>query len=603
MAVNRQMSFGNSVLPELQKMLAPKIDHQMYSHYGHSENLLEGMRECYEERKFCDVTLVVGNKKIEAHKIVLSSFSDYFKGLIDYRWSNKIHDEIIIEDFDEETLKAVLNFAYTGRVDVNRENVLKLLTAGDFLQLDFVKESCAVFLQSSVNTENCLLMLATACKFNVADLEDFILEFIGNNYYGISRHEHFQDLPSELLAKLLRSETLIVDKEQAFLPAVLEQELYVLESVLKYISHQPENIRDEISFELLQSIRLLLLPTLRLEKLLKDELVSGSVETKRLVTKAVDAKATITDCNASTAKREDSANLPDIFSKKREATKARARWYKIHFPHHIGQRRLWFDDYELASGDGTYLNGMKVWSSSAHDAYMYICGIQLFYSNGATSVYGTHDTDDVEEFHLEEGERIVKATVGSAWALTFFTFDTSKGRKLGPLGDNSWGHDVFTEESGPYGFLAYMRGSVADANDGKLRIVKFSLMWREFALNGPYADDEIEEHGEVESLYYDSDSAYVLNPELLEGADDLFHDLHGGVDRDDRDDDPDDDRIGNRDAVPGENRIDNYDRDDNYDDNHDGDRDAVPGDDRADDRDAIPDDHRDNNRDAVPDES
>ncbi len=528
MAVNRQMSMGNSVLVELQNMLPSEIEQRKYARYVHAENLLQSIYECYQEGKFCDVTLIVGSEaQIKAHKVVLSSCSEYFKGLLDLRWNKSEQDAIVIQDFDVETLKSVLKFAYTGELEVNRGNVLKLLTAGDFLQMDFIKESCGIFLQPTVNLENCLLLLATANKFNAVMLVNVVVEYIANNYYSVSQSENFLQLPVELLIEVLQSESLIVDKGEKFLALIAEQERYVLESVLNYISHQAEVLRARSTIELLKNVRLLLLPASSLDSLVKNEHVSSCFEAKNLVANAL-GNLNATDSTATTTDAGDEKMLPDFCAKQREATKARARWYKIHLPYHAGGKKVWFDDYEIAGGDETYLTGMKLWMALAYkdddddDDKMYICGMKLFYSNGATSLYGSHDTDHVQEFHLEEGERIVKATVCSAWTLTKFTFHTSKDRELGPFGDSTWGDSVFTEEPGPYGFLGYMRGSVVDTDSGVLFFSKFSLIWKEFMLRGPYDAVFEEEHEEVQSLDYDSDSQYILHPELLDSDDGDF---------------------------------------------------------------------------------
>lgn len=512
MAVSRQMSCGNSVLMDLQDMLACGTDEQKYKHCSHADNLLKTMYECYEEGKFCDVTLTVGSEKINAHKVVLISCSEYFKKLLDLRWNKSDHDTIVIKDFDVNTFKSMLNFAYTGEIKVHRDNVLKLLSAGDFLHLDFIKESCSAFLKSAVNLENCLLLLATASKFNARDLVSFVTEYIANNYHSISQGANFPELPVILLTKVLQSESLIVDKGQMFLPPVTEQERYVLESVFKYISHQQENVRAEITDELLKNIRLVLLPASCLVKLLTNKYVSSCSKTRNLVAETLES---FTEANAT----NDECN--NIRAKQRKATKAQATVYNIHYPYHLRLiKKLWFDDRELAAGDETHLTGMKIWTSlfPNNSGKTHICGVKLFYSNGATSLYGTHDVDDVEEFHLEDGERIIKATVGSSITLVNFTFHTSKDRELGPFGDTTWGTDV-TEECGRYGFLGYMRGSVLADDNGALRITKFSLVWKEFMLKGPY-NSLSEERDEVQSLYDDnSDSQYTYHSDLLDEND------------------------------------------------------------------------------------
>ena len=136
-------------------------------------------------------------------------------------------------------LRTILtDFAGSGQLEVNTSNVLNLLAAADFLQLNFVKKSCCLYLKRLVNHENCLPMLVLANKFNAGELESHLVQYVSRYFHQISQLEDFFELPVEVLIRLLQSGCLVVDKGQDFLPSVAEQERVVLETVLLYASHQ-----------------------------------------------------------------------------------------------------------------------------------------------------------------------------------------------------------------------------------------------------------------------------------------------------------------------------------------------------------------------------
>ena len=73
-----------------------------------------------------DVTIKVGNdsKTIYAHKVILSSSSDYFQAM----FANKYQEDTqIVFSETEQVVMALLTFIYTGKVEVEADILLKLL--------------------------------------------------------------------------------------------------------------------------------------------------------------------------------------------------------------------------------------------------------------------------------------------------------------------------------------------------------------------------------------------------------------------------------------------------------------------------------------------
>ena len=82
------------------------------------ENILSGFKDLRREKEFTDVTLACedGNQ-VEAHKVVLTSFSPLFKNLLK---SNKHqHPMIYMRGVKFEELDAILDFLYCGEANVH----------------------------------------------------------------------------------------------------------------------------------------------------------------------------------------------------------------------------------------------------------------------------------------------------------------------------------------------------------------------------------------------------------------------------------------------------------------------------------------------------
>merc|ERR1712221_23845 len=74
------------------------------------------------EDDFCDVTLVTDDNKIfQAHKIVLSSCSDYFKNILKTR---KHFDPMLcLIGVNSLELSHILNYMYEGEVNIFQEDL------------------------------------------------------------------------------------------------------------------------------------------------------------------------------------------------------------------------------------------------------------------------------------------------------------------------------------------------------------------------------------------------------------------------------------------------------------------------------------------------
>merc|ERR1739838_236500 len=88
------------------------------------------------EEEFSDVTLVSSDKRqVSAHKVVLSSSSDYFKTIL--RGNNKSKDVILcLENITHEELNNVLDYVYNGEVNMEQDRLDRFLTIAQRFQLE-----------------------------------------------------------------------------------------------------------------------------------------------------------------------------------------------------------------------------------------------------------------------------------------------------------------------------------------------------------------------------------------------------------------------------------------------------------------------------------
>ena len=128
----------------------------------HSIQLVENLRRIYEDEECFLADIILCSKdmgEVKAHKVILAAQSDYFKVslVFDYRHSidcwcavqgmfRNEKKEKIEMNIGTETLKTVVKTLYTGKTDINIENVQDLLEASNYLQIRDLNTKCVEFM-------------------------------------------------------------------------------------------------------------------------------------------------------------------------------------------------------------------------------------------------------------------------------------------------------------------------------------------------------------------------------------------------------------------------------------------------------------------------
>ena len=128
-------------------------------------NLQKDLYSQYKEHSpLCDVTLVVCDGQIHAHRAVLAAGSDYFKIMFEKDFKEKKQFEVDVgKSFSSlSILGCLVDYFYGKNLAVDWINVSELLHLADILLLPKITDSCVGFLFKSLIPENCLRTWALA---------------------------------------------------------------------------------------------------------------------------------------------------------------------------------------------------------------------------------------------------------------------------------------------------------------------------------------------------------------------------------------------------------------------------------------------------------
>ncbi len=226
---------------------------------NHSTALLAGMYRSFQGQQYCDITLEAEGQEIRGHKIVLSAYSPYFEALFDFKTREEIAtDHVSLPNISMVMLQSLLEFAYTGQVDINGDNVQDLLVAANFLNIQSVQKGCCDFMFTNMDSTNCLSIMNFAGIVGCADLHQQAKEHAVLHFNDLMEEDDFLDCPTHLLLEIIQVETLCVPDNTVLIPSPARQEEIICDALLKNIKHNLEE-RQSILPEVLKTVRLPLL--------------------------------------------------------------------------------------------------------------------------------------------------------------------------------------------------------------------------------------------------------------------------------------------------------------------------------------------------------
>ena len=98
-------------------------------------NVSNTFRKLRTSEHFYDVTLVSDDQQqVQAHKLVLSSSSEYFKNVLTS--NNHSHPMLCLSGVSKEDLKNILDFIYNGEIQIYQENLDTFLDIAQRFQLE-----------------------------------------------------------------------------------------------------------------------------------------------------------------------------------------------------------------------------------------------------------------------------------------------------------------------------------------------------------------------------------------------------------------------------------------------------------------------------------
>lgn len=254
--------------------------HRRFNIPLHSNDALKTMNDLRRKGELCDVVLHVDGRQFPAHRIVLAGASSYLRAMFTNGMLESGMKDIKLQGVEASVMESLLDFAYTGNIDVTVENVQALLSSASMLNLQSLRHVCCGFLQTHLDSSNCLGIRAFADLYSCSDLEETAYRFVRQHFLDVVKGDEFLQLPKQELRNLLREDLLQVRSESQ-----------VFEAVETWILHDFSRRKDH-AVELLSNVRLPLLTLEFLEaRVFPSKVVKNNADCQLLLAKVLNESA------------------------------------------------------------------------------------------------------------------------------------------------------------------------------------------------------------------------------------------------------------------------------------------------------------------------
>uniref|UniRef100_G3UPM3 Kelch like family member 6 n=1 Tax=Meleagris gallopavo TaxID=9103 RepID=G3UPM3_MELGA len=229
---------------------------------GLSLVLQNGLENLRLENSLTDVILCVDSREFSCHRVVLAAASNYFRAMFCNDLREKYEEKIILKGVDAETMNILLDYTYTSKMLITKQNVQKVLEAASLFQFLRMVDACASFLTEALQPDNCVGILRLADAHSLHSLKQQVQNYIIQNFTQVLSYEEFLELPADVLCSTLKSDDLYVTEEAQ-----------VFETVMNWVRYK-ESERFPLLPSVLENVRLPLLdPWYFVETVEADQLI------------------------------------------------------------------------------------------------------------------------------------------------------------------------------------------------------------------------------------------------------------------------------------------------------------------------------------------
>lgn len=161
------------------------------------------MRAMVNDEEFSDVTFMVEDQPIHAHRAILAQRCEHFAAMFRSGMRESVERRVPIPAISHAVFLLLLEYIYTDTVKIEVENAVELYIAADLYQLERLRDMCCTVVRRNLNASNAGPLLQSAAENHCQILREVCMTYIVENFDIVSKTDGIKQVSHELLLEIL----------------------------------------------------------------------------------------------------------------------------------------------------------------------------------------------------------------------------------------------------------------------------------------------------------------------------------------------------------------------------------------------------------------
>ncbi|KAJ5069624.1 btb-domain-containing protein [Anaeramoeba ignava] len=266
------------------------------------KNLFQNQNENQNQNEsYFDFEIICEQNEIsfKTHKSILSSRSHYFKSLFNSKMKEYQENKLILKDVSSSILFPILNYFYSGKIEINLENAIQILIFSSKYLIDELIEASSKFIKNNFQFETIVDVLKLSEATNLNQLLDSSYQFILENFEEFIKTSFFLELEENHLNSILLNDDILINEIELFQSIIkwgkhksnINQQKEIEKEEKEKLQNQISNVIEKIRFidftkqELKDTLKEDLIPNQISQKLIQFQKLQKEKELKELIQK------------------------------------------------------------------------------------------------------------------------------------------------------------------------------------------------------------------------------------------------------------------------------------------------------------------------------
>jgi speckle-type POZ protein len=164
-----------------------------------NSELITHLVNLFDNMQFSDVNFNVGGREFPAHKLILTTRSQYFAAMFKHPTKEQSTNQVKIEDIEPEVFDQLLRFIYTRRVPLDKLETMAagLFIAADKYLMDELKTKCKNYLFHHMSPDSCVILLLHGDLQNPAEYMKKAAKFFRRNPSQVMATDKWKKMKQE----------------------------------------------------------------------------------------------------------------------------------------------------------------------------------------------------------------------------------------------------------------------------------------------------------------------------------------------------------------------------------------------------------------------